>query len=641
MGQMKALMKMKLKTTKQIIMAVGLVFALPLLHAQIAPFGISNNNLAPVETAPSDGWDSIVCLTADYNSLPLLPADQTPSVGTFWTIVSGPNATALPYPCPPPGVNLPTYEISSGIFLVDDTASTNPITQADLEAQAIATVNVISQVQTATASQQMRAMSQAMGMGAPFPGFGGGGGDSPALTNAPYVAPNYGTNLWLQITSLSNNWVNLLVSNTEAGVEYEIVGTTNLLQSQWVSVGVLYGSELTNWTPTSIAAFNLTNNDLFLRVMSWQDSDNVGIPDWWQELYFGYIGVDPNADPAGDGFSNIQKFQNGMNPTTFYTPPGPQGVTVVYNNSTAEATVSWLPSPGLVTGYTVTDSDGHTFNESANTLTMVDNISADLPDPWSGDSIGTTVSVQANYANGNSAWTGPIPVEQSPITANIVAGPLGTAFLAVSGLSANAAAVALTEIDVAALEIGIGNGVVTNFDIPVSSFTNGLYQLPNVSMMGDGDFLYNYTWYGKAVGSNGLGVTTSALLTQVYTSPQDDFENTWLVPPFFDGRAQLKQNLIFQLRAAVLDRPFQYSEIYTDLDNVSLFYTAPTNYAYAGYYYFSQYSGRHGRIIWMPFCPLKKTTLIAISFSIRRIWMRMAAPAQESAVSIIRMGLAG
>ena len=140
--------------------------------------------------------------------LPLLPANQAPSVGTFWTIVAGPSGTALPFPCPPPGVNLPTYEISTGIYLVDDTFSTNPVTQADLEAQATATVNVISQVQTATASQQMRSMSQATGMGFPFPG-GGGGGGSPALTNTPYVAPNYGSNLWLQITSLSNVWVNL------------------------------------------------------------------------------------------------------------------------------------------------------------------------------------------------------------------------------------------------------------------------------------------------------------------------------------------------------------------------------------------------------------------------------------------------
>ncbi len=598
-------MKLKLKTISPVIMAVGLVFALPLLQAQIAPFGISNNSLPPVEAAPPDAWDSIVCLTADYNSLPLLPANQAPSVGTFWTIVAGPNKTALPFPCPPPGLNLPTYEISTGIYLVDDTFSTNPVTPADLEAQATATVNVISQVQTVVASQQMQSMSRAMGLGAPLPGFGGGGGGSPALTNAPYVAPNYGTNLWLQITSLSNVWVNLMVSNTVADVKYEIDGATNLLQAQWAFEGFLFGSETTNWTPTSIAAFNLTNN-LFLRIKSWLDSDNIGIPDWWQVQFFGYVGVNPNApDGAGDGYSIYQKFALGLNPTNFNTPPAPQGVTVVYNTSTAEATVSWLPSPGPVTGYTVTDSDGHTFPESASTYTMLDDISSDLPDPWFGNDIKTTVSVQANYTGGTSAWAGPIPVEQTSITANIVPGPQGTAFLAVSGLPANTAAIRLTEIDYATLYWGDGSvsPYLTNYDIPISSFTNGLYPLPNLSMMGNGTENVNNIWFGQAVGTNGLGLTASTVLTQVYTSPQDDFENTWLVPPFFDGRAQLKQNLIFQLRAAVLDRPFQYSEIYTDLD-FSVSYTAPTNYAYAGYYYFSQYYGgywSHYLDVFLPF----------------------------------------
>ena len=222
-------------------MAVGLVFAIPLLHAQIAPFGISNNNLAPVETAPPDGWDSIVQLTADYNGLQQVPADATPRAGTFWTIIPGSGGMALPWPCMPPGVNPVTYEISSGIYLVDDTATTNPVTQADLEAQAIATVNVIGLVQTAAAIQQSAAMSRVMGLGAPFPGFGGGGGDAPALTNAPCVLPDYGTNLWLQITSISNVWVNLLVSNTVADVEYQILGRHRFAATPMGVRGVFVG----------------------------------------------------------------------------------------------------------------------------------------------------------------------------------------------------------------------------------------------------------------------------------------------------------------------------------------------------------------------------------------------------------------
>jgi probable HAF family extracellular repeat protein len=45
------------------------------------------------------------------------------------------------------------------------------------------------------------------------------------------------------------------------------------------------------------------------------DSDLNGLPDDWEKFYFGQTGVDPNADPDGDGFTNIQEFQNGTDPT--------------------------------------------------------------------------------------------------------------------------------------------------------------------------------------------------------------------------------------------------------------------------------------------------------------------------------------
>ena len=60
--------------------------------------------------------------------------------------------------------------------------------------------------------------------------------------------------------------------------------------------------------------------NLFLRVRSWQ-GDGSGLPIWWQLQYFGTNGVDPYGDPAGDGWNNLQKFQNGMNPNVFYTRP--------------------------------------------------------------------------------------------------------------------------------------------------------------------------------------------------------------------------------------------------------------------------------------------------------------------------------
>jgi hypothetical protein len=49
----------------------------------------------------------------------------------------------------------------------------------------------------------------------------------------------------------------------------------------------------------------------------WKDSDGDGIPDWW-ELKYGLDPSDPSdaaKDCNGDGYSNIEKYINGIDPT--------------------------------------------------------------------------------------------------------------------------------------------------------------------------------------------------------------------------------------------------------------------------------------------------------------------------------------
>jgi hypothetical protein len=45
------------------------------------------------------------------------------------------------------------------------------------------------------------------------------------------------------------------------------------------------------------------------------DADGNGLPDAWELKYFGHLGVDPNADPDGDGISNLVEYLTGRNPT--------------------------------------------------------------------------------------------------------------------------------------------------------------------------------------------------------------------------------------------------------------------------------------------------------------------------------------
>ena len=49
-------------------------------------------------------------------------------------------------------------------------------------------------------------------------------------------------------------------------------------------------------------------------------TDGTGMSDGWEILYFGHTGIDPNADPDGDGLSNYQEFLMrvaGYNPTVW------------------------------------------------------------------------------------------------------------------------------------------------------------------------------------------------------------------------------------------------------------------------------------------------------------------------------------
>jgi hypothetical protein len=52
------------------------------------------------------------------------------------------------------------------------------------------------------------------------------------------------------------------------------------------------------------------------------DLDANGLLDTWERSYFGHIGVDPNADPDGDGLSNRQEYILHTNPTKAATTTG-------------------------------------------------------------------------------------------------------------------------------------------------------------------------------------------------------------------------------------------------------------------------------------------------------------------------------
>ena len=378
--------------------------------------------------------DSLVQIAAESQGLAQIAPEDLPIIGgTFWWVMPGGNA--VPAPCLPLDLSGAVYQIADGQFLVDETGgqvvvnthrfglaqATSSTVASEVASQADAVVNLITQVQATAANQQMQAMAgNMMAMDVPSPGDGGDGGTNSYTPNGSgYTLPDYGTNLWIaQVGTVSGNLLGTM-SNSIGDVSYEIQSRTNLSQSDWASEGFINGSELTNWT-MSVAQNGRPN--LFLRIRSWIDSDNVGIPDWWQLLYFGYVGIDPNApDPAGDGYSNLQKYQMGLNPNAFTPPPVNDFIAILSTNGT-DVMLEWDPSPGSVQNYALGryDFNWTTYNydftpigpANGNT-TSFDDVGAISNGRYYQD---TYYQIQAVYTNGASqiayAWW----IQSSPPT---------------------------------------------------------------------------------------------------------------------------------------------------------------------------------------------------------------------------------
>ena len=73
------------------------------------------------------------------------------------------------------------------------------------------------------------------------------------------------------------------------------------------------------------------------------DTDLNGLPDWWEQQYFGQpTGTDPNADPDNDGLSNLAEWLAGTAPTD---PTSNLQLTVSVTNPNA-AVLNWPSVPG-------------------------------------------------------------------------------------------------------------------------------------------------------------------------------------------------------------------------------------------------------------------------------------------------------
>ncbi len=526
-----------------------------------------------VTTDPNEDVSNLSDLEVELKALEMatpLAASNAPSAGNFYSAQHAPGSAEEWPPLPANMFNLPIWPLDTNVFVIDDLNFNYGGDSAKVLKGSSGTVS--------------ETMVRADDEGPPTPPGGGGGGDT-NLPPTPHIIPqDYGTNLWIAQWGIVSNSLTAIASNSLADVEYEIQTNSDLTTTNWAGTGqFILGSEATNWTQFILPSPLATNN-LFFRLQSWASGDGSGIPAWWESKYFGTNAVDPYADPTGDGYTVLEDFQNGWNPNVFRTPPAPQGLAANYNASTGAANITWLPSPGSVTGYILTTPSGP-VSLSANATSYADtdpNLAANL-NSFYGYPSSTSFNLVATYANGNSAAAS---VNLIPTAANVwlLQGAQGSNFLAttVSALPADTAAIRLIRYDYyAEAEFNDPSFNTTN-DISLTSFTNGIYLMPPglTAVPVDGYGYSEYQWYVRTINTNGGANSPINYLTSGYNAYAGGGTNVWLLPPYFDGRVQMKQNLIFQLRAASETTPFQFSEY--ESNNIYPYgsFTSPPTFVY-------------------------------------------------------------
>jgi hypothetical protein len=107
------------------------------------------------------------------------------------------------------------------------------------------------------------------------------------------------------------------------------------------------------------------------------DTDGNGLPDWWEQLYFGHLtGTDPNADPDQDGANNLAEFLAGTDPTN---PNSNLKLTIPKGRPTNGFVVQWPSAAGrfyrllratnLASGFNALVQTNITATPPTNTLT--------------------------------------------------------------------------------------------------------------------------------------------------------------------------------------------------------------------------------------------------------------------------------
>ncbi|MFQ6128078.1 MAG: hypothetical protein ACE5QW_04165 [Thermoplasmata archaeon] len=63
-------------------------------------------------------------------------------------------------------------------------------------------------------------------------------------------------------------------------------------------------------------------------IVAEEDTDQDGLPDWWELEYFGNLNYGADDDPDNDDFTNLEEFEAGTDPTDPNDKPRPPAVDI-------------------------------------------------------------------------------------------------------------------------------------------------------------------------------------------------------------------------------------------------------------------------------------------------------------------------
>jgi len=165
--------------------------------------------------------DSVVQATADAAGL--APVTTFPRVGTFWIMTTSPDGrlTALPYPALPSDLStLPAYSVAGNIYILDDTGG--QLSPSSARRMSSTQAAAIAQAQAETMADLIGQILS--------PGTNGGGG----FQYNDYHLSIDTNGLWIEAFRTNGiGSLGLRLHNTVSGENYQLLSTSNLLNTNW------------------------------------------------------------------------------------------------------------------------------------------------------------------------------------------------------------------------------------------------------------------------------------------------------------------------------------------------------------------------------------------------------------------------